>query len=159
MRAGIRTIRAMRLRSFMLAASLVASGCGGDGGGRTGPSPAATLQVSGTYATAVTLQEDACGGVTVQPQPTTVTQSAGRVALQHAGTTYSGPIGGDGAFSTDEVRLSGADGPLAIRIAGRFTATGFDALVTVDVQRASGACRYVVRWAGTKQGPPNVIPG
>ena len=53
-----------------------------------------------------------------------------------------------------------ADGSvLTVGISGRFDTNGFEATVTVDVRRTNGShCRYVVRWTGTKQGAPNVIP-
>jgi hypothetical protein len=37
-------------------------------------------------------------------------------------------------------------------------ATGLEAVVTVDQTSPAPACRYLVRWTGTKQGAPNVIP-
>jgi hypothetical protein len=118
--------------------------------------------VGGTYPTAVALGDNDCGAVTVQPNTTTVAHTPGalRVSLTHAGTTYSGPLNADGTFATDPVDLRDQDGStLTLRIAGRFTATGFEATVTVDVARPTGSrCRYVVRWTGTKQGAPNVLP-
>jgi hypothetical protein len=110
----------------------------------------------------VALTENTCGPVTVLPNPTTVTHTPGaaRVTLTHAGATYSGPLSRDGTFSTDPVIVRDSTGTAStIRIAGRFTVAGFEALVTSDVQPASGAaCRYVVRWTGSKDGPPNVLP-
>ena len=87
--------------------------------------------------------------------PTTVTHTVGaaRLALTHAGTTYPGALQADGRFATDPQLVGGS----TVRIEGRFSATGLDASVTVDVQ-GSAPCRYVTRWAGTKQGPPNVLP-
>jgi hypothetical protein len=49
-------------------------------------------------------------------------------------------------------------GPATLTAAGRFTANGLDAMVTVAVSPASApACRYVVGWTGAKQGSANVI--
>jgi hypothetical protein len=143
-------------------AAAVVPGCGGGGGG-SGPTPSApVIQVAGTYPTAVTLGENSCGAVTVLPNPTVVAHAPGatRVTLTHAGTSYSGALSADGSFSTDAVTVRDSTGAAStIRIVGRFSTTGFDAQVTVDVQPAAGAaCRYVVRWVGTKDGAPNVLP-
>jgi hypothetical protein len=119
--------------------------------------------VAGTYDTAVALAETTCTGITVAPNPTTVTHTAGaaRLQLSHAGATYSGSLGADGSFSTDPLAVPDGQGAThTVGISGRFTLTGFTATVTVDVTRAgAAACRYVVRWTGTKRGSPNVIPG
>jgi hypothetical protein len=95
--------------------------------------------------------------------PTTVAHAAGAttLTLTHAGNGYAGTLQRDGTFATTP-RAVGAGGEThTLTIAGRFTRTGLDATVTADVQRetAPRTCRYVVRWAGTKQGDPNVIPG
>ena len=138
------------------------AGCGGGGGG-TGPTQSAPMiQVAGSYPTAVALLDNDCGAVSVQPNTTTVTHvpGAARLTLGHAGLTYNGSLAGDGTFTTDPLDVRDQDGStLTIRITGRFTLTGFDATVTVDVARAAGSrCRYQVRWTGTKQGGPNVLP-
>ena len=136
-----------------LAIAMLFSGCGG-GGAASAPTVTA-ISVGGQYDTVVTLQESSCAGITVMSLPTTVTHSAGaaRLALTHAGTTYPGALQADGRFATDPQLVGGS----TVRIEGRFTTTGLDASVTVDVQ-GSAPCRYVTRWAGTKQGPPNVLP-
>jgi hypothetical protein len=143
--------------------AIAAWGCGGGGGGgghTTPPTP--VIQVAGTYPTAVALLDNDCGTVTVQPNTTTVghTPGAARLTLTHAALTYNGSLAGDGGFSTDPLEVRDADGSsLTIRISGRFTLTGFDATVAVDVARTTGSrCRYQVRWTGTKQGGPNVLP-
>jgi hypothetical protein len=150
----------MRLRAGSLVVGMaLLGGCGG-----TSPpgAPAAVIQVAGTYPTAVALVENDCGTVTVLPNTTSVahTPGASRLILTHAATTYNATLGPDGSFTTDPVDLRDQDGStLSVRIAGRFGTAGFDATVTIDVQRASGGqCRYVVRWTATKQGGPNVIP-
>ena len=147
-------------RTLVRLAALLGALTGACGGG---PTPAPNLiQVAGTYPTAVTLGENSCGAVTVLPNPTVVAQAPGatRVTLTHAGASYSGPLAADGTFSTEAVTVRDSSGTAStIRIAGRFATTGFDAQVTVDVQPAAGpACRYVVRWVGTKDGAPNVLP-
>ena len=152
----------MRLRAGTLVLmTVLAGGCGGGG---TPPPGGATpvIQVGGTYPTAVALVENDCGSVTVQPNITTVghTPGATRLTLTHAATTYNGSLLPDGSFTTDPMDLRDTDGStLTVRITGRFNTTGFDAAVTVDVLRTAGTrCRYVVRWTGTKQGAPNVLP-
>jgi hypothetical protein len=139
----------------------LALGCGGGGGPVSPPTPAG-IQVGGQYATAVTLSEDTCGDTVVQSLPTTVAQTAGqtRFTLTHGGTSYSGTLSTDGSFRTDPLSVGSAGSVLAIAIEGRFSARGFDAVVAVGVDKSPPAadCRYLVRWAGTKQGAPNVIP-
>lgn len=136
-----------------LAVAILLSGCGG-GGGTGAPTPA-SISVGGQYDTAVSLVESSCAGITVMSLPTTVAHATGasRLSLTHAGTTYSGALQPDGRFATDPLLVAGS----MVRIEGRFTTTGLDATVTVDVQ--SGApCRYVAHWVGPKQGAPNVLP-
>lgn len=120
------------------------------------------IQVAGTYPTAVALVENDCGDVTVLPMTTTVIHNPGatQLSLVHANTTYGGSLQSDGAFTTDPLDVLDSDGSvLTVGISGRFDANGFEATVAVDVRRTNGSrCRYVVRWTGTKQGPPNVIP-
>lgn len=152
------------LRALPPAALLLAvAACGG---GSTpdpvGPDPD-VIRVAGDYATAVTLGESSCPGVAVQPMPTVVTHAAGAttVTLTHAGNSYAGTLQRDGTFATTPRAVGGGAETHTLTIAGRFTRTGLDATVTADVQReaAPRTCRYVVRWVGTKQGDPNVIPG
>ena len=45
-----------------------------------------------------------------------------------------------------------------MHIEGRFITTGLEAVVTVDQSAPAPACRYLVRWTGTKVGAANVIP-
>lgn len=136
----------------------IGSGCGG-GGAVTGPTRA-LVQVAGTYATAVALTQDSCGGTTVEPRPTVIAHVPGetRLTLTHAALVCPGTVSADGRFVTDPVLVSESTGTSTVGIAGRFSTTGFDADTTVDVARAgASACRYVVHWTGTKQGPPNVL--
>jgi hypothetical protein len=134
--------------------------CGGGGG--NGPTPANTaISVGGDYAVAVVLTENTCGGdVRVGTQPTRVehTPGAAQFRLTH-GLTYTGSLAADGAFTTDAQTVTDALGAQTVRLAGRFTRTGFDAVASVAVARPGGAaCRYEVRWTAAKQGPANVIP-
>ena len=93
---------------------------------------------------------------TMPPLPTSVTHTPGdtRFTLTHGGTTYNGTLSPDGSFRTDSLTVSDS----TIVIEGRFAVQGFDANVAVSVRRSPTNCRYVVHWAGTKQGAPNVIP-
>jgi hypothetical protein len=120
------------------------------------------LAVGGTYATAVTLEQNTCGAMAVEPRPTTVTHTAGAstLTLAHAGQTYQGTVQRSGAFSTTPRAIAVTGGTHTLTVAGHFLATGFDALVTADVAQSAApqTCRYVVHWIGTKQGGANVIP-
>jgi imidazolonepropionase-like amidohydrolase len=120
------------------------------------------IQVGGTYSTAVTLGDNTCGSVTVQPLPTTVQHSAGATtfSLAHGPLTYQGTLETTGAFTTAPRSVSGGGETSTLRIVGQFTVTGFTATVTVDVERPGSPlpCRYLVAWVGTKQGDPNIIP-
>jgi hypothetical protein len=147
---------------------------GGNPGERTGdgayvpmrlpaplPAPAPRLlSVGGAYTVAVALLDNTCGSVTVLTQPTTVAHEIGASAftLTHGTLTYRGQVGSDGRFTTDPLFLTDAGSMLTVTIEGRFTAAGFDATVTVNVQRAAGPCVYHVRWTAAKQGAPNVLP-
>jgi hypothetical protein len=122
------------------------------------------LQVGGNYQIVPTLQQNGCGGTpTVQPGPAQVTHTAGAtdVRLSHAGQTYAGRVERSGTFVMDPLVITFAPGSTdTVRIEGRFTASGFEASVTVDAAHAGAApCRYVVGWLGTRPGGSNVIPG
>jgi hypothetical protein len=135
--------------------------CGGGSGGGSPTSGGRLLSVGGDYSMVVALAENTCGAVTVQPLPTRVEHTAGASSfrLTHGPLTYSGTLAADGAFTTAAQTVADAAGPQTITLAGRFITTGLEAQVEVAVQRtALGACRYVVRWTGTKQGAANVIP-
>ena len=110
---------------------------------------------AGTYATRVSVTENACGSVTVMDMPTAVTHtpSTGAINLLHAGTNYPGTVKTDSTFTTTAVTLNAGDGNrYLMTIAGKFSGSGFDALVTLDrTTISSGAtCRYIVRWIGTR---------
>jgi hypothetical protein len=133
--------------------------------GTTQPAPADTLlRVAGTYTTAVTLESSNCSGITVQPNPTIVAHTAGATAivLTHAGNAYSGTVQNNGSFTTTTKAIVAGTATHNLSIAGTFNRTGFTATVTVDLTDTQGpvACRYVVKWVGTKQGSePNNLPG
>ena len=142
-------------------ATLLAS-CGG-GGGAASPTPTSSstlIAVAGDYTMAVALTENTCGAVQVAALPTRVehTPGATQFRLTH-GLTYAGTLSNDGAFTTDAQTVTDSVGAQTVRVTGRFTRTGLEALASVAVQPPTGAaCRYAVQWTGTKQGAPNVIP-
>jgi hypothetical protein len=112
---------------------------------------------AGVYDTEVTLVQNGCGAVTVENRTTTIEHRPGdsSFALVHAGLSYAGTVAADSTFHTSVTTVDGGDARYAIAIAGRFTRTGFRALVTVDRHPTSGsACRYVVRWLGVRRPGP-----
>jgi len=136
--------------------------CGGGSGSTgatSGPSPA-LIAVAGDYTMTVALTENTCGTVQVAALPTRVehTPGATRFRLTH-GLTYAGTLASDGSFTTDAQTVTDSLGAQTVRVTGRFTRAGLEALASVAVQPPAGAaCRYAVQWTGTKQGAPNVIP-
>jgi len=120
------------------------------------PDPDPVIRVAGTYQTAVTLVSNDCPGQTVEQHPTVVTHAAGGTALSliHAGSTYRGSLTADGAFSTPPVTQVFDGISYEISITGQFTETTIDAMVLVEAP----ACAFTARWAGPKNGDPNVIP-
>jgi hypothetical protein len=126
------------------------------------PSPTA-LQVGGSYQITPTVLQNPCGAITVLPGPAQVAHNPGAADLRltHVGQTYTGRVERSGAFTMDPLVLNlGGGSTDTVRIEGRFTASGFDATVSVDAAHAGAApCRYVVGWQAAKQGGPNVIPG
>jgi hypothetical protein len=155
----------MNQRFFLLAPfglACCAIACGGSPSSPSQPgSP--QLQVAGSYQITPTLVQNACGSVTVAPGPAQVTHTAGQsdMRLSHVGQTYTGRVQNSGAFTTDPLAIpSGSGSTDTVAMTGRFTASGFEADVTVDAAHAGAApCRYVVHWQATKQGSANVIPG
>jgi hypothetical protein len=148
-----------RAVTLVLGAATVIAACGG-----SSPSGvnSAELSVGGTYTTAVTLQQNGCTGITVQTFPTTVAHTAGSTSLTltHASNSYTGTVQRNGAFTTTPKVVGGGAESHTLTITGTFTTTTIDATVTALVQRAGSAnCQYTVKWAGPKQGGPNVIPG
>jgi len=138
---------------------LSVSACGG--GGTTGPpgGPPA-LSVGGDYTMVVELTENGCGAVTVLPLPTRVVHAAGATQFQliHGPGTYDGTLEAGALFRTAPRTFADAASSQTVNIGGRFLTTGLEAVVTVDQTAPAPACRYLVRWTGTKTGAPNVLP-
>ena len=147
-----------RLVVSLLGFAVAIGACGDDSSG-----PGQTqLSVGGTYNTAVTLQQNACTGITVQTFTTTVTHTPGATALTltHAGNSYTGSVQPNGSFTTTPKAVGSATETHTLTIAGTFSTTAIDATVTANVQRTGSAnCQYVVKWAGPRQSGVNVIPG
>jgi hypothetical protein len=143
-----------RLGPVLFAA--VATACSSNGGGN---GPGAVISVGGTYQTAVTMVSNTCPGQTVQQHPTVVshTPGANALSLTHAGSTYDGTLASDGTFLTSTVTQVFSGISYDISITGEFTETAMDALVTVQAGRQP-PCFFTARWAGPKEGDPNVIP-
>ena len=145
--------------SLLFSTATIICACGGSSS--SGPT-STDLRVAGTYDTAVTLQQNACTGITVQRFITTVAHVPGATALTitHAGNSYAGTVQRNGAFTTTPKAVGGGGETHTLTITGTFTTTAIDATVTADVQRTGSAnCQYTVKWTGPKQGEPNVIPG
>ncbi len=95
----------------------------------------------------------------VETHPTTVSHVPGArtLSLTHAGTTYTGTIDSGGVFRTPATPYVFGATTYVMSIAGRFTTTTIDALVTV-VPQVTPPCQFVARWVGPKSGSPNTIP-
>ena len=109
--------------------------------------------IAGTYATAVTLTQSTCTGITVQPNPTVIAHTAGSTTftLTHAGQTYTGTLAANDAFTTAPRTIGTGATASRITIAGTFQGTGFTA--DVQVEQGTGtpqACAYTVHWVGTR---------
>jgi len=151
----------MTLKAGVVLAGVLSLACGG--GGTSGPTGVGPVRsVGGDYTMAVELTENGCGAVTVLPLPTRVAHSPGAMQfdLTHGPATYSGTFdgAGGGAFRTAARTFSDAVSTQVLHIEGRFVVSGLEAVVTVDQSAPAPACRYLVRWTGTKVGSPNVIP-
>jgi hypothetical protein len=151
----------MKRISLVSLAWLMAA-CGGGGSSPGSPPTAVSPQVAGQYTVSVRLLDNDCGAApTVLPQATSVQQTPGASAfsLTHGGLRVTGSVERDGAFTTQPLSVQDALGPATLAVVGRFTTSGLDATVTVDVSpiAPAPACRYRVGWTGTKQGSPNVL--
>jgi hypothetical protein len=138
------------MRRGLLCMMAMAVACGGS-------SEMRQLSVGGAYATQVALLPgNTCGGVNVNDNATNVAHSAGAgtLSLTHAGTTYSGTVAQNGAFSVPGTAVGG--GAFTISIAGQYTAMGFTA--TAHVVQSQPSCSYDVSWVGTKSGAANTFP-
>lgn len=156
----------MRCLYAVLAAALACSGSAPAEEPDAAPDAAAAdpgaLRVGGQYATAVSLKQSSCDGVTVRDMPTSVSHTAGAttLTLTHAGNTYSGAVARDGTFATSPRGVAGGGELHTLTITGKFSTTGFTATVNADVSRGGiPACSYVVEWLGTRASGENVIPG
>ena len=143
--------------------ALSAAACGGSSSGGSPPAPSTpVLSLGGAYQITPTLIANACGQVQVLPGPATVAHTPGAttLTLSHVGQTYSGTVDSRGAFQTVPLAIAVGGGSTdTVAIAGTFNTTGFEATVTVDAAHVGAPqCAYSVRWLGTKQGAPNVIP-
>jgi len=144
------------LTLFLVAAVAAACSSCND---NTDPGPSPAISVGGTYQTAVTLVSNDCPGQTVEQHSTVVNHVPGGEALSlvHAGSTYSGTLTADGAFTTTPVTQVFDGISYVISISGQFTETTIDAMVLVEAGRQP-PCSFTARWAGPKSGDPNVIP-
>jgi len=148
-----------RATARLLVSAALVAGCGGSDDPTR---PSTDLSVGGTYDTSVTLTQNTCGTITVQKNPTSVTHTPGATTLTvtHVGNGYSGTVQRNGSFSTTAKAVVAGAETHTLTITGTFTTTAIDATVAAVVQRAGAAnCEYTVKWAGPKQGAPNVIPG
>lgn len=135
--------------------ALVLLACGG------GDKPAGPrlLAVAGTYQTAVTLIASTCPNTQVQTFPTVVSHVAGATAVQltHAGSTYTGTVANNGAFSTPNEPFSIGGVNYLISMTGTFEVQSMNAVVTVQAG-LTPPCQFSARWSGPKSGGPNVFP-
>ncbi|MBA2291818.1 MAG: hypothetical protein H0W15_05100 [Gemmatimonadales bacterium] len=109
---------------------------------------------SGRYATAVQLGENSCGAVAVASMPTVITHRLGdtTITLAHGPLTHHAVLKPNGTFLTRPIRVGAAPGEVStVQVAGRFTARGFLASVSVDVT-GPRKCSYIVEWTGTREG-------
>ena len=145
----------MRGTLGLLLAAAIAAACS-SGHEKTDPP---VVSVGGTYQTAVTLVRSSCPGQTVEQHSTVVNHVPGATALSltHAGSTYNGSLAADGKFTTSTVTQVFGGLSYQIGIAGRFSETAIDALVTVAAGRQP-PCTFSARWAGPRSGAPNVMP-
>ena len=151
-----------RFRIAALALSAAFAACSSGESAPTAPG-SSLIRVAGTYATSVALGESSCPGIVVQNVATTVTHTAGATdfSLQQVAISASGSVLPDGTFGTDRMNVAVGDAMHNLVIIGKFTVSGFEAVVTVTVVQptAPQSCVYQLGWLGTKQGTPNTIPG
>ena len=142
-----------------------ASACGG-----SGPSTPSTqqIQVGGTYRIVKTTTENTCDG---NLTPSTVTGSvahasgASSFTLNDSFSQFGGSVQSNGGFAIAPQATAPHLGAPVTTVfeSGRFTSSGFDARVRLDIngplgQPSFAVCRVSQAWQGTKQGSPNVIP-
>jgi imidazolonepropionase-like amidohydrolase len=146
--------RGTRLGTTVVMAVVLASLAAGAAGAQTVAGRGAAPSPAGRYITAVTLGENSCGAVTVQPLPTVVRHAPGDsvLVLTHGPLSYEAVLREDGSFAARPVSLPPDRGvATTITLAGRFRDGRMTATVRVDVS-ATPPCRYLVEWAGTREG-------
>lgn len=148
---------------------LALTACGGaTGGAPSSPSPSPILQVGGAYLITKTITENTCDG---NLNPATgsgvVSHTPGALAftLNDSFSAFAGNLRSDGAFSIPaQATPPHLGAPVMTTFEnGRFTVSGFEASVRLDIDGPRGqppfaVCRVSQIWRATKQGAPNVIP-
>jgi hypothetical protein len=142
------------------------AGCGGGNGTSAPPAPpAGTLHVAGTYTITRSYLSNTCdpeipGATATVSGTVSHAQGGSQFTLANSdGGNFNARIETDGTFTSGVQRRIGVNGEsYDLLFEGRFSVQGFRATVSVDLFRATGTCRAVVDWTGSKQGPPNVIP-
>ena len=154
------TTRCFTIGALVLSAAVTA--CSSGDNGPTTPRDH-LIRIGGTYATSVILGPSSCPNIVVQNMATTVTHSTGTTvfSLRHAAITATGSVQADGGFTTKKANVAVGRAMHTLSISGRFSANGFEALLTVTVIQpvSPHSCVYQLAWFGTKQGTPNTIPG
>ncbi len=140
------------------------AGCGGS----SPAAPPSGISVGGTYGLTKTVLEDACGGaIRTFAFTARVRHDPGSASfvLNDSFNDLPGRVEPGGAFTIPATRTGTEGGAPVVSTfdTGRFTATGFEVPVRIDIDRALGtppapACRVRESWAGIKQGTPNVLP-
>ena len=154
-------------RAAVVIAACGATGCGANAGA-SAPAPA-QLQVAGGYQIMKTTTENTCdGNLTPATVIGAVSQTAGAPAftLNDSFTEFAGSVQTNGAFTIPpQATAPGHTGAPMTTVfeSGRFTISGFDAQVRLDINGPLGqppfaVCRVSQTWRGTKLGSPNVIP-
>ena len=139
--------------SVVVTVAAICASCGGTSG------PTNEISVGGTYDTGGPRGSNTCPGQTVGRRTTAVSHDPGAtdLSLTHAGSRYDGTLAADATFTTSTVTQVFNGISYQISITGEFSLTAMDALVTVQAGRQP-PCFFTARWAGPKDGDPNVIP-
>ena len=119
---------------------------------------AGTYSISRSYVSNTCDPEIPGATATVTGVVTHVT-GASHFSLSNAdGGNFDAELRADGSFTSGLRNNVGRDGnPYELLFEGSFSATGFHAIVSVDLHRPTGTCRSVLDWQATKQGPPNTL--
>jgi hypothetical protein len=150
-----------------IAAAALAAPLGGCGGSSPAAPPQA-LSVAGDYRLNKAVLEDDCGGaITTFVFMARVRHDPGAASfvLNDSFNDLTGRVEPDGTFTIPPLRTGTEEGAAVVSTfdLGRFTASGLDVQVRIDIDRTSGtppapACHVRESWQGVKQGAPNVIP-